>query len=203
MRKFALLEPLVMFGLIIAYIWKLRAVHPAVGIAIPVLMILSHLLRRESPRALGFQVHNLGRTLYQVGPWLMLLAVVLLPAGMWRDTIRRIGLSDVLLSLAAYLPWGLAQQYALNGYFLNRFDVALSKGAASLLAALLFCAAHAPNPFLMAITLPLGWCATQLYRRTNNLYLLGIVHAILGLLFFLVVPDSISRHLRVGPGWFR
>jgi hypothetical protein len=55
----------------------------------------------------------------------------------------------------------------------------------------------------MAITLPLGWCATQLYRRTNNLYLLGIVHAILGLLFFLVVPDSISRHLRVGPGWFR
>jgi membrane protease YdiL (CAAX protease family) len=203
MRKFALLEPLVMFGLIIAYIWKLRAVHPAIGIAIPVLMILSHLLRRESPRALGFQVRNLGRTLYQVGPWLMLLAVVLLPAGMWRDTIRRIGLSDVLLSLAAYLPWGLAQQYALNGYFLNRFDAALPERPSSFLAAVLFCVAHAPNPFLMAITLPLGLSATRLYRSTRNLYLLGIVHAIVGLLLFLVVPDPVSRHLRVGPGWFR
>ena len=53
MRKLALLEPLLMFGLIMAYIWKLRAVHPASGIAIPFLMILSHVLRRESPRALG------------------------------------------------------------------------------------------------------------------------------------------------------
>jgi hypothetical protein len=55
----------------------------------------------------------------------------------------------------------------------------------------------------MAVTLPLGWYATQLYRRTCNLYLLGMVHALVGLLLFLVVPDSISHHLRVGPGWFR
>ena len=134
---------------------------------------------------------------------LILIAILLLSAGMVLGTIRRIGLVDVLFALAAYLPWGLAQEYALNGYFLNRFDAALSKRAASFLAALLFCAAHAPNPFLMAITLPLGWRATQLYRRTRNLYLLGMVHALVGLLLFLVVPDSISHHLRVGPGWFR
>ena len=36
MRKRALLEPLLMFGLILAYIWKLRAAHPASGIAIRV-----------------------------------------------------------------------------------------------------------------------------------------------------------------------
>jgi len=55
----------------------------------------------------------------------------------------------------------------------------------------------------MAITLPLGWYATLLYRRTRNLYLLGIAHAAVGLLLFVMVPDSLSRHLRVGPGWFR
>jgi membrane protease YdiL (CAAX protease family) len=203
MRKRALLEALAMFGLIMAYIWKLRGVHPAIGIAIPVLMVLSHVVRRESPRALGFQVRNLGGQLYELGLVLILIAVALLGAGMTLGTVRQIGFVDVLLSLAAYLPWGLVQEYALNGYFLNRFDAALSKGAASLLAALLFCAAHAPNPFLMAITLPLGWCATQLYRRTRNLYLLGIVHAIVGLLLFLMVPDSVSRHMRVGPGWIR
>ena len=71
------------------------------------------------------------------------------------------------------------------------------------LASTIYAASTWVIPVLMAITLPLGWCATQLYRRTRNLYVLGIVHAMFGLLLFLVVPDSISRHLRVGPGWFR
>lgn len=133
----------------------------------------------------------------------MLLALLLLSAGIVLRTLRQIGLDDAVFALAAYLPWGLAQQYALNGYFLNRFEGAVSTRAASLLAAVLFSGAHAPNPFLMAVTLPLGWCATLLYRRTRNLYLLGITHAVVGLLLFLMVPDSLSRHLRVGPGWFR
>jgi membrane protease YdiL (CAAX protease family) len=106
--------------------------------------------------------------------------------------------------LAAYLLWGLTQQYALNGYFLNRFDAVFSsRAASSSVTALLFSAVHAPNPFLMAVTLPLGWCATLLYRRTRNLYLLGIAHGTIGLLLFVTVPDSVSHHLRVGPGWFR
>jgi membrane protease YdiL (CAAX protease family) len=56
----------------------------------------------------------------------------------------------------------------------------------------------------MAITLPLGWCATLLYRRTRNLYLLGIAHATLGLLLFLVVPDDPSAVIcESAPEWFR
>jgi membrane protease YdiL (CAAX protease family) len=203
MRKLALLEPVLLFGLIVAYIWKLRFVHPMYWIAIPALMILSHVLHHESPRALGFQLHNLADTLSELGPLLILIVLLLLSAGMALRTVRQMGYMDTLLALAGYLPWGLSQQYALNGYFLNRFDAALSKRGASLLTALFFCAAHAPNPFLIIITLPLGWCSTLLYRRTRNLYFLGIAHAAVGLLLLLVVPDSISRHLRVGPGWFR
>jgi membrane protease YdiL (CAAX protease family) len=203
MRKFAILEALLTFGLIVAYIWKLRFVHPSCWIGIPALMLFSHLLHRESPRALGFELHNLRDSLNELAPVLILLALLLVSAGVLLRTIRQIGFDGALLALAAYLPWGLAQQYVLNGYFLNRFDTALSSRAASVLAALLFSAAHAPNPFLMAITLPLGWCATLLYRRTRNLYLLGIAHASVGVLLFLMAPDSLSRHLRVGPGWFR
>jgi membrane protease YdiL (CAAX protease family) len=203
MRKLAILEPLLMFGLIVVYIWKLRFVHPHCWIAIPALMLLSHLLHRESPRALGFGLHNLRDCLHELAPLLLLMALLLLTAGVLLRTIRQTGFDGALAAAAAYLPWGLAQQYALNGYFLNRFDAAVSTRAASLMAAVLFSLAHAPNPFLMAITLPLGWCATLLYRRSPNLYLLGIAHAVIGLLLFLVVPDSVSRHLRVGPGWFR
>ena len=192
-----------MFGLIVAYIWKLRFVYPNCWIAIPVLMLLSHVLRRESPRALGFRVDNLPRYMKKLVPLLMLIVMVLAAGGAWFHTFRRIDFEGVLFSLAAYLPWGLAQEYALNGYFLNRFDAALPRRAASILTALLFCAAHAPNYFLMGVTLPLAWCATIVYRRTCNLYLLGFAHAIIGLMLFLVVPDSVSHHLRVGPGFFK
>jgi membrane protease YdiL (CAAX protease family) len=203
MRKLALLEPLLMSGLIMAYIWKLRFVCPTCWTVIPGLMIFSHLLRHESPHALGFRLHNLAATLNELGPMLLVIALLLLSAGMVLRTLRQTALEEVVFAVAAYLPWGLSQQYALNGHFLNRFDAALSNRAASFLAALCFCAAHAPNPFLMTITLPLGWGSTLLYRRTRNLYFLGFAHATVGLLLFLVVPDSISRHLRVGPGWFR
>ena len=197
------MEPFLMFGLITAYIWKLRAIHPSLWIVIPALMFLSHIVHHETPRALGFRLHGLGSRLKQLAPVLALITAALLSAGALFHTLRPIGFRGILLALLPYLPWGLAQQYVLNGYFLNRFDAVLSARAAGLLAALLFCAAHAPNPFLMAVTLPLGWCATLLYRRTHNLYLLGIAHAVIGLLLFLVIPDSVSHHLRVGPSWFR
>jgi membrane protease YdiL (CAAX protease family) len=198
-----MLEPLFMFGLILAYIWKLRFIYPSCWIVIPVLMLLSHLIRRESPRALGFRTDNLTDHLKEFALLLIPIVLALLAGGAWFHTFRRIGFDDILLSLAAYLPWGLVQEYALNGYFLNRFDQRLSRRAASVLAALLFCAAHAPNYFLMAVTLPLAWCATVVYRRTRNLYVLGVAHAIIGLMLFLVVPDSISHHLRVGPGYLQ
>jgi membrane protease YdiL (CAAX protease family) len=203
MRKVAILEPLLMFALIVAYIWKLRFIHPTSWIAIPALMFLSHLLRRESPRALGFELRNFRNGLSKLAPALIVIAFLLLANGVLFGTIRHLGFAGDLLALALYLPWGLAQQYALNGYFLNRFDAVLSGRAASLTAALLFSAVHAPNPFLLVVTLPLAWCATLIYRSMHNLYVLGLAHAVIGLLLFLAVPDSLSRHLRVGPGWFQ
>lgn len=192
-----------MFGLIIAYIWKLRAIHQNLWIVILALMVVSHVAHRETPRALGFELHGLSNRLKRLALLLALIAAVLLSIGAWFHTIRPIGFRGALFALLPYLPWGLAQQYVLNGYFLHRLDGVMSPRASGVTAALFFCAAHAPNPFLMAVTLPLGWCATVFYRRTHNLYLLGIAHAVIGLLLFLVVPDSISHHLRVGPSWFR
>ena len=201
-RRIAIFEPFAVFAMIMAYIWDLRYSHQRVWLLILGLMTLSHILRRERAAALGFRWANLRECLAECAPILALIALAMLGGGILLQTTRPVGPRQEALALGAYVPWGVFQQYILNGYFLNRFDRVLSARAAPMAAAALFCGAHLPNWFLMAVTLPLGYCAARLYRRYNNLYFLGIAHGIIGFLLFLVVPDSISHHLTVGPGWF-
>lgn len=202
-RRIAVLEPVSIFALIMAYIWVLRFGHRWAWVGILGLMLASHKLRREDAGSLGFRWANLRQCLFEVGPALAFVALLLFAAGMVFDTTRQVHMDQAFLSWAAYLPWGIFQQYILNGYFLTRFDAAVSRRAASAITAAFFAGAHTPNWFLMAVTLLLGYCCTILYRRYKNLYFLGIAHGTVGFLLYLVVPDSISHHLNVGPGWFR
>ena len=201
-RKFALVEPISIFALIMAYIWELRYSHHGAWLAILALMLLSHRLRGEHPAALGFDRRNLRDCLREFAPALAFLALVLLACGILLQTTRPLRSDQAFFSLAAYLPWGLFQQYILNGYFLNRFDSVLSRRTAPMISAALFSGAHLPNWFLMAVTLLAGYMCARIYRRYNNLYFLGLAHGTVGFLLFLVVPDSISHHLIVGAGWF-
>jgi membrane protease YdiL (CAAX protease family) len=198
----AILEPLLVYALILAYIWKLRYVDSGWWIPILLLVVLSHALHRESFGALGFGLRNLRECLHELAPSVAFLVLAMVACAILLHTTRRIAFDSAFLALAAYLPWGLLQQYILNGYFLNRLDGPFSRRAAALTAAALFSGAHAPNPFLMAVTLIGGYGAARVYQRYRNLYFLGLAHAAAGFLLFLLVPDSISRHLRVGPGWF-
>jgi membrane protease YdiL (CAAX protease family) len=200
-RKLAALEPAALFLLIMGYIWIGRARHPYLWIAILACLLLSHLFHRESARDLGFGRESLSECAHRFAPLLTVLALAMLAGGLLLNTTRRMPSEQAFLALFAYLPWGLLQQYMLNGYFLNRFDRVLLPRASAWLTALLFSLAHTPNWFLMAVGLAGGWCATQVYRRHRNLYFLGVAHATIGFLLFVTVPDSISHHLTVGPGY--
>jgi hypothetical protein len=202
-RRLAILEPVSIFVLIMAYIWSLRFACPWLWLAILGLMLVSHALRREDAARLGFRLSNLRACLWEFAPALAFFALLMLSAGFLLQTTRPIGFDQAVLSWAAYLPWGVFQQYILNGYFLTRFDALASRRAAPLIVASLFAGAHTPNWFLMAVTLLLGYCCALVYRRCKNLYFLGLAHGTVGFLLYFVVPDSISHHLNVGPGWFR
>lgn len=200
LRQLAVLEPAVLFAAIMGYIWIWRASHPRLWIAILASLFVSHMMHREGARQLGFGRQSLSECAHRFAPLLAVLALVMLTAGILLNTTRRMPPDQAFLALFAYLPWGLLQQYMLNGYFLNRFDRAFSPRTSAWLTAVLFGAVHTPNLFLMAVALAGGWCATQVYRRHRNLYFLGIAHATIGFLLFVTVPDSVSHHLRVGPG---
>ncbi|MGA3262374.1 MAG: CPBP family glutamic-type intramembrane protease [Bryobacteraceae bacterium] len=201
-RRLAILEPIAVFGLILAYIWSLRYQHPAAWAPILVLPLASHWWRGEGAAALGFRMQNLAECLRRFAPALGFLALTLLASGLLLDTVRRIALDRVAVTWAIYLPWGVFQQYLLNGYCLTRLQLVLPARGAALAAAALFSAVHTPNWFLMLVTLVAGYAAARLYTRYRNLYFLGLAHGTLGVLLFLVVPDSISHHLVIGPGWY-
>lgn len=200
-RKLAILEPILIYALILAYIWNWRYSHAGAWAGILALMLLSHLVRRESANSLGFRTRHMGECWREIAPVLAFLALLMLACGMLLHTVRPIGVGMALASWAVYVPWGVFQQYILNGYFLNRFQAVLGRRAASLMAAALFCGVHAPNWFLMLVAFPAGYLSTRIYWKHRNLYCLGLAHATVGFLLFLVVPDSVSHHLRVGPGW--
>ena len=201
-HKFAILEPVSIFGLIMAYIWDLRYSHPAFWLAILGLIVASHYAHREHADTLGFHALNFAACMREFLPALLLFTLLMFGCGILLQSTRPIGFDRALLTWAGYLPWGLFQQYVLNGYFMQRFDGLVSRRAAPLAAAALFSGAHLPNLFLMTITLVAGYCCARVYRRYRNLYFLGVAHGTLGFLLYLVIPDSISHHLSVGPGWF-
>ena len=202
-RKYAVLEPLAIFAMIMAYIWDLRYQHPRLWLAILGLIVLSHVAHRERAGALGFHLRNLGECLREFAPAIAFCALLLVGCGMLFATTRPIRCDQALTAWMGYLPWGLFQQYIFNGYFMNRFEGLVSRRAAPMISAAIFSGAHTPNWFLMAVTFLAGYCCARVYRRYRNLYFLGAAHGTLGFLLFLVVPDSISHHLVVGPGWFR
>jgi len=198
-RKLRLIEPLAVFAAIMAYIWLVRFAHPWLVVPILLIVACSHFARDERARSLGFRVAQLRECIRKFGPVLAALVLVALAGGWLLGTIRPIGLEGAALGLALYLPWGLFQQYLLNGYFLKRFDTALPPLASDATAAVLFSAVHCPNLFLMLLTPAAGYVSIQVYRRYQNLYFLGMAHATIGLLLFMVFPDTVIHHLNIGP----
>src|SRR5262249_7479041 len=201
-RGIAILEPLTVFSLIMAYIWQFRHSHRGLWVAILAGIILSHVARHEGAEALGFHRRNLLKCLREFAPALALFGLAMVAAGMLFQTTRPVKIGDICVAWAGYLPWGIFQQYMLNGYFLKRLTVAMPGRPAAVASAMLFSGVHLPNWFLMAVTLVTGYLCARIYLRYRNLYFLGIAHATVGILLLLVVPDSVSHHLVVGPGWY-
>jgi membrane protease YdiL (CAAX protease family) len=94
------------------------------------------------------------------------------------------------------------QQFILQIYVLLRLlRLGMNRTPAVVLAAILFAAAHIPNPILIALTLIWGAISCLLFLRYRNLYTLALAHGILGMCLAVTVPNHINHHMRVGLGY--
>jgi hypothetical protein len=203
-RRFLWLEPAIVFLLIMLYIWLLRPGHQTWAFAVFGLIVLSHYWHGESAEDLGFRATNFRTCFRAFLPALVFISMMLLATGMLLQTLRILDMERAIIGFLSYCTWGLFQQYLLNAFFVNRMlPVSTSAHQAAVLGAAFFASAHTPNWFLMSVGLVTGYCCARVWIQYRNLYFLGIAHGAIGSMLYLVVPDTISHHLVVGPGWFR
>jgi hypothetical protein len=196
------LEAVGVFLLILIHVWWVSRHVRLAWLAILVPVIYSHWRHGESFARLGFRRENFLRCVRDFAPLIIGLAGVPLTLGVWFGTLRPSHPMAPVPFVAYYCVWGTFQQYALNGYFVNRLHAAAAPAEqrwVPLLAATLFAAVHAPNWFLVLVTFTLGLLCARIYLTYRNLYFLGIAHGLIGSALYMSVPDWMSLHFHIGP----
>jgi membrane protease YdiL (CAAX protease family) len=201
-RSRDLLEILIAYGLILAVIWTPNPLQRVLYWTTFAIILVITLLRRDSLTNLGLSTKGFTQSLWIVGAAVVVATLAAALAFRLHTLHSLFGQAPLISHVWGYFVWALMQQFLLQGFFLPRFLRLVSRPwQAVTLVALLFAAAHIPNPLLTAVTLVWGACSCLFFLRYRNLYTLGLAHGILGICFAVTVPDHVHHHMRVGLGY--
>jgi membrane protease YdiL (CAAX protease family) len=181
-------------------------------VAIPItlafaFMIVSHRLRNETLRDLGFRFDNFQRAGLLLLLPMVVVAVLCLTLGRWFGGQTNFQAwhagTPVIVQLALGFGWGLAQQYVLQGFINRRAQLVLGRGWLSvLLVAAVFSALHLPNVWLAVATFTGGVVWAAVYQRAPNLFALAVSHSLMTWVIVATLPASALHHLRIGFKYF-
>lgn len=200
-----IIEVMLFFACVLLEIWRWQRTRPHLWIVLLAAMALTHLLHRDSWRTLGITRLELRGTAAAIFPVMLGLYLPLLVFGFWSGRLRLlIPNRAAVLYFFGYGLWCVAQQFLTQSYFHNRLlSVIRSPHLTSALVAIMFGAAHLPNPVLTAATLIAGFVFSEVFARHRNIWPLALAQAVGGILLAAVTPASIIHNMRVGPGyWF-
>ncbi len=198
-RAWAWAQLAIAYGLLEAALWTTPPVQQVFALITAVWIAGVTIVNRRSVRELGLGASGFRGALIAV-PIAAAVAGVIVLIGWQAGTLRVLyGPRPVLWHAVGYGVWALEQQFILESFFFVTLEKLLGDSTKPLLgAALLFCAAHVPNPVLMAATMAAALFFVSVFRRYRNIYPLGLAHAMLGLSLAITVPDHVIRHMRVG-----
>jgi hypothetical protein len=198
-----LLELSIGYGLILATIWTPNPAQRILYWTAFVWIAITSILRRKETAPNGLGLRGLLPSL-----WIPAAAIVLFVAGVaLAEHLRTLhplyGPLPVAVHILGYALWALMQQFILQVFVLLRLlRLGVARTPAIALAAVLFAAAHIPNPVLVPLTLVWGACSCFFFLRYRNLYTLALAHGTLGMCLAVTVPNHIHHHMRVGLGYF-
>ena len=196
-----LTELLISFGAIMLVLWlptREQLIFGPVALLAPLILVL---IQRPTRAGLGLDWRAFVRSL-----WILPAAVALTFLSVF--VARSVGTYHPLYGsnfghIGGYVLWTIYQQFLLQDYFMPRLGRFLTSDAAIAVAAILFAAAHLPNPSLTLATLVWGAVSCGLFRRYRSLWVLGLAQGLLGICFAVCVPNAMHHHLRVGLGYLQ
>ena len=169
-------------------------------------MLVSHRARGESAREVGWRFDNFAAAARLLLPPMLVVTALLVGVGWYAGTLdfRRWEGGQTIMGVPGLsLIWGPLQQYALQGFINRRAQVALGRGALSvLLVASLFALFHLPNPWLTLATFAGGLLWAWVYQRAPNILAVGLSHSLMTWVMISSVPPGAFHNLRVGFKYF-
>jgi membrane protease YdiL (CAAX protease family) len=171
-----------------------------------VFMLVSHRVRGESAREVGWRLDNFTEAARLLLPPMLAVSALLVGLGWYAGTLdfgRWEGGQSIMGVPGLSLVWGPLQQYALQGFINRRAQVALGRGSLSvLLVGLLFALFHLPNPWLTFATFAGGLLWAYVYQRAPNIPAVGLSHSLMTWVMISSVPEGALHNLRVGFKYF-
>jgi hypothetical protein len=203
-RGWYLAEALAFAALVAMYIWKWQEASPRSWWILAAWMVLSALVRRDTPKTLGWRADNLRTATRKAIPFFAIASLAVCGAGLFLGMLQR--LPAHLLEprrFIGYLAFCLLQQVALNSFLTNRLYSYFARAwPAATVAGTIFAALHWPNPVLLPLTLAGGVAMAGLFARERNILPLALGQAVLGALVWWAFPLAWHHSMRVGPGYW-
>ncbi len=198
------LEVALVYAGILLYIWRWQPSHPRVWMVLLSVVLFSHAVHQDRPASLGLALRGLGASAKVVLPLALALFVPVVIYGLAYGKLLIIPPGRaVLASFSMYGVWCVFQQYLMQSYFHHRLmTLSGNRHLTSGLVALMFGAAHIPNPILMVATTAGGFILAQIFARHRNIFPLALSQTAGGFLIAALSPASLIHNMRVGPGYF-
>jgi hypothetical protein len=203
-RRLPLIEAFAFPAFVAWFIWQLQGVSPYSWILLPIWLIASFALNKDTPQSLGWRVDNFWSATKRASAVFIPCALAILVAGVLLDGVQH-SFHQLLIPerFFGYMSFCLLQQVALNSLVTNRLLAAMDSPLhVSLISGLFFALLHWPNPVLVPLTFVGGALMAWLFWKDRNILPLTIWQTILGTLVWKAFPIAWHHSMRVGPGYY-
>jgi membrane protease YdiL (CAAX protease family) len=179
-------------------------------IAIPiviilVVVILSHIKRKETPKAVGWNLIDFLETLKLLVIPTLIFCVILVLVGWFAGSLRfqEIWHISFLEKCLKVFIGAMLQQHLIQAFFDRRAEMVWEKGTISIfVVALIFSLLHLPNFWLVIFTFVAGIVWVSVYQKRQNLFALSLSHFVLSLVLSLSISSDVLQGMRVGYNYF-
>lgn len=195
-------ELLIFFPVVFAFVWLLLpAGKPntlSLILGLPLLATGGYLFR-HSPVLPASRTWRWRKLIASLDATMILLPVLLGLALGFSPDLKAGGLSLLLYPLYAFIQLGLFLYIPVT----RLRALGVSSENSTLLSAVIFSMIHWPNPLVMLITLVGMLVWARAFQKGRPLWQLAIVMGLTATTFSQFLPDDLTRHMRVGPGYVR